>query len=60
MREGYEYVTYNTARFWVEEGMYSVEDIENLLVQMRKAKAAQDRLLTKEKANEATDTTKEN
>jgi hypothetical protein len=59
MREGYEYVTYNTARFWVEEGMYSVEDIENLLVQMRKAKAAQDTVLTKEKANERTNTTQE-
>jgi hypothetical protein len=41
----YEIKTYGTAQFYVQEGMYSIEQLEQLLANFKEAKAIQDRHL---------------
>jgi len=43
----YEYKTYNTARFFIEEGYYSIEELEALIKQLKEAKRMQDEALRK-------------
>jgi len=38
----YTYRTYDTARFHVPEGMYSIAELEALLAEMKEAKKHQD------------------
>jgi hypothetical protein len=38
MTDGYTYETYSTARFFLPEGFYSIEEIEKLLVDMKATK----------------------
>ena len=38
----YTYKTYGMARFHVPEGMYSIEDLEEMLANMKEAKKHQD------------------
>lgn len=40
-----EYKTYGMARFHVPEGMYSIAELEELLKQLKEAKAQQDKHL---------------
>jgi len=41
----YTYTTYNTAQFHIPEGMYSIEEIEELLAYMKAAIRRQDKHL---------------
>jgi hypothetical protein len=41
----YTYKTYGMARFHVPEGMYSIEEIEEMLANIKKAKRHQDEQL---------------
>ena len=41
----YEIKTYGSAQFYVQEGMYSIEQLEQLLANFKKAKAIQDQRL---------------
>ena len=41
----YTYTTYNTAKFHIPEGMYSIEEIEELLADMKAAIRRQDKQL---------------
>lgn len=43
----YEYKTYNTARFYVEEGMYSIEELEHLVATLKVARETQRKALAK-------------
>lgn len=36
--EEYEYKTYDMARFHIPDGLYSIEEIEKMLVHMKKIK----------------------
>ena len=45
--DGYEYKIYDMARFYVPEGLYSIEDIEKMLVHMRKTKQKTEAYLAK-------------
>ena len=37
-----EVVRYGTAKFWIEEGMYSIEQVEQMLRTLKEAKRIQD------------------
>lgn len=37
-----EVVRYGTAKFWIEEGMYSIEQVEEMLRTYKEAKRIQD------------------
>ena len=41
----YTYKTYGMARFYVPEGMYSIEEVEQMLADMKEAKRHQDEQL---------------
>jgi hypothetical protein len=41
----YEVKTYGTAQFYVQEGMYSIEQLEQLLANFKEAKRLQDQHL---------------
>jgi hypothetical protein len=41
MDDKYEYKTYDMARFYVEEGMYSIKEIEQLLALLKDARDKQ-------------------
>ena len=41
----YEYKTYGTARFQIEGGMYSIQELEDLLDKLKAAKRRQDSAL---------------
>ena len=43
----YEYKTYDMARFHIPEGLYSIEDVEKMLVHMRKTKQKTEEYLVK-------------
>ena len=38
MTDEYTYKTYGTAQFYIPEGLYSIEEIEKLLADMKAAK----------------------
>jgi hypothetical protein len=40
-----EYKTYNTARFHIPDGMYTIEQVEDLLAYMKQTKRRQDEYL---------------
>ena len=40
-----EVVRIGTARFWIDEGMYSIEQIEEMLATFKEAKKSQDEAL---------------
>ena len=42
MTDKYTYKTYGMARFHIPDGMYSIAEIEKMLVQMKAAKKRQD------------------
>lgn len=41
----YTYQTYSTARFHIPEGMYSIAELEQMLVNFKEAKRQQDKHL---------------
>jgi hypothetical protein len=41
----YEYKTYDMARFYIPEGMYSISEIEEMLANIKKEKKRQDEIL---------------
>lgn len=43
----YEHKTFDTAAFYVPEGMYSIAELETMLEQFKQAKEIQDRQLKK-------------
>lgn len=45
MDDRYEYKTYNTARFHIPEGTYSIEEVEEILATMKEMKRQHDRML---------------
>jgi len=45
--DGYEYKTYGMARFHIPGGLYSIEDVEKMLVHMRKTKQKTEEYLAK-------------
>jgi hypothetical protein len=40
-----EFKTYPSARFWIKEGHYTIEQVEQMLAQMKMMKARQDQHL---------------
>lgn len=40
-------VRLGTARFWIDEGMYSIEEVEQMLLEFKEAKRWQDAALAK-------------
>lgn len=42
-----EVVRFGTARFWIDEGMYSIEEVERMLAEFKEAKRRQDAALAK-------------
>jgi hypothetical protein len=42
-----EVVRVGTARFWIDEGMYSIEQVEEMLVNFKEAKRRQDEALAR-------------
>ena len=44
---GYEYKTYDMARFHIPEGLYSIEDVEKMLIHMKKTKQKTEAYLAK-------------
>ena len=42
-----EYKVYDTARFFIEEGMYSIGELEEIVRQLKEAKKQQDEMLRK-------------
>lgn len=42
-----EIVRFGTAQFWIDEGMYSIEQIEEMLVTFKEAKRIQDEHLAR-------------
>lgn len=47
MTDEYTVQTYGTQKVYIPEGMYSIEEVENLLSEMKKAKQIQDEALNK-------------
>ena len=47
MTDEYTYKTYGTAKFYIPEGMYSIEELELLLVDMKAAKEQTEKHLQK-------------
>ena len=45
MTDGYTYKTYGTARFLLPEGFYSIEEIEQLLAELKANKEQTDQAL---------------
>lgn len=45
--EEYEYKTYDMARFHIPNGLYSIEEIEKMLVHMKKIKEKTEAYLAK-------------
>lgn len=45
--DGYEYKIYDMARFHIPEGLYSIEDVEKMLIHMRKTKQKTEAYLAK-------------
>ena len=45
MTDGYTYETYGTARFLLPEGFYSIEEIEQLLAELKANKEQTDQAL---------------
>ena len=45
--DGYEYKTYDMARFHIPEGLYSIEDVEKMLIHMKKTKQKTEAYLAK-------------
>jgi len=45
--DGYEYKIYDMARFHIPEGLYSIEDVEKMLIHMRKTKKVTEAYLAK-------------
>ena len=45
MTDKYTYETYNMARFHIPDGLYSIEEIEKLLIHMKSAKKRQEKYL---------------
>jgi hypothetical protein len=43
----YTVKTYGTQKVYIPEGMYTIEEVENLLSEMKKAKQIQDEALNK-------------
>ena len=41
----YERVVYGVAKFHIEEGMYSIQDVENMLAEFKEAKTRHDNAL---------------
>ncbi len=42
-----EYKTYKTARFHIPEGMYTIEEVEEILAAMKEMKQQHDQMLSK-------------
>lgn len=47
MTDGYTYKTYGTARFLLPEGFYSIEELEQLLAELKATKEQTDQALKK-------------
>ena len=47
MTDEYTYKTYGTAKFYIPEGMYSIEELELLLVDMKATKEQTEKSLKK-------------
>lgn len=47
----YETKTIGTAKFWIQEGYYTIEQLEQITQQLKMAKAAQDNHLRKAMGN---------
>ena len=47
MTDEYTYKTYGTAKFYIPEGMYSIQELELLLVDMKAAKEQTEKHLKK-------------
>ena len=45
MTDKYTYETYDMARFHIPDGLYSIEEIEKLLIHMKAAKKRQEKYL---------------
>jgi len=45
MTDGYTYKTYSTAKFYIPAGLYSIEEIEKLLVELKANKEQTDQAL---------------
>ena len=42
-----EIVRFGTAKFWIDEGMYSIEQVEEMLANFKEAKRHQDEALAR-------------
>ena len=45
MDDQYEYKTYDLAQFHIPEGMYSIKEVEDILVAMKEMKRQHDQML---------------
>ena len=47
MTDGYTYKTYSTAKFYIPAGLYSIEELEQLLAELKATKEQTDQALKK-------------